>query len=286
MNLVIADGQHINNKLIIEGIVGNRRLILMSILPPNKPQKARKIPRNYFIYGDTMSGKSYLAERFPDPFFLNTDGNSKMSTRPSIQLRNVRNSDGSLKKSVIDQLDETIIDLETINDRPEYGYKTVVVDVIDDVITMIDQAICIENKVDTLNDVPYGKGWSQFNAVLQTFVMELKALPLNIIYISRLSHSTDESSGHTEDRPSLKQKYYNVVNGNCDLVIETKRYGDRYIRMVKDRRIHYVKDDITDPAILRVLEHVNGVFDKPKQTTTKEQNEIVNKIKKQNVKEG
>ena len=69
-------------------------------------------------------------------------------------------------------------------------------------------------------------------------------------------------------------------------MIETKRFGDRYIRMVKDRRIHYLKEDITDPTILRVLEHVNGVFDKPRTTTLKEQNEIVNQIKKQNVKEG
>lgn len=69
-------------------------------------------------------------------------------------------------------------------------------------------------------------------------------------------------------------------------MIQTKRFGDRYIRLVKDRRIHYTNDDITDPAILRVLEHVNGVFDKPKTTTIAEQNEIVKKIKNQKVKEG
>lgn len=254
----------------------------MGILPPNKPQKARRIPRNYFIYGDTMSGKSYLAERFPSPLFLNTDGNAEMNTAPSIQLKNIRKSDGSLKKSVIDQLDEIILALGTEN----HGYKTVVIDVIDDVVTLIEQAICYDHGVETLGDVAYGKGYAQFNTVFQAFVTELKALPMNTVYISRLMTLTDENSGHTEDRPSLKQKYYNVVNGNCDLVIETKRFGDRYIRMVKDRRIHYVKDDITDPAILRVLEHINGVFDKPKTTSIKEQNEIVNKIKQQKVKEG
>ena len=145
---------------------------------------------------------------------------------------------------------------------------------------------CYDNKVETLGDVPYGKGYAQFNTVFQAFVTELKGLPMNTIYISRLMMLTDEATGRTDERPSLKQKYYNVVNGNCDLVIETKRFGDRYIRMVKDRRIHYLKEDITDPTILRVLEHVNGVFDKPRTTTLKEQNEIVNQIKKQNVKEG
>ncbi len=254
----------------------------MSILPPNKPQKARRIPRNFFIYGDTMSGKSYLAERFPSPLFLNTDGNSEMNTAPSIQLRNIRRADGSLQKSVIDQLDEIILALGTEN----HGYKTVVIDVIDDVVTLIEQAICYDNGVEALGDLPYGKGYALFNTVFQAFVTELKALPLNTVYISRLMVLTDEVSGRMEERASLKQKFYNVVNGNCDLVIQTKRFGDRYIRLVKDRRVHYVKDDITDPAILRVLDHVNGVFDKPKTTTIAEQNEIVKKIKNQQVKEG
>ena len=139
---------------------------IMSILPPNKPQKARRVPRNYFIYGDTMSGKSYLAERFPSPLFLNTDGNSEMNTAPSIQLKNVRKSDGSLKESVIDQLDKIILALGT----EKHGYKTVVIDVVDDVVTLIEQAICYDNEVETLGDVPYGKGYAQFNTVFQAFV--------------------------------------------------------------------------------------------------------------------
>ena len=57
-------------------------MIKVSILPPlNRQKKVRRIPRNFFIFGDTMSGKSYLAERFPVPLFLNTDGNSERTIR-------------------------------------------------------------------------------------------------------------------------------------------------------------------------------------------------------------
>lgn len=247
----------------------------MSILPENKPQKPRKVPRNFFIFGDTMSGKSYMAERFPDPLFLNTDGNSEMNTAPSLQIRNIRDSHGKLKQSVIDQMDQVILALR--NER--HGYQTVVIDVIDDLVTMIEQAICYENDVRALSDIPYGKGYSAFNSALQEFVIELKALPLNVVYISRIAQAGEGAT--QKDVPSLKTKYYNVVNGNCDLVIETKRVGRNYVRRVTDRRIHYLRTDIDDQKILRVLDNVTGVFDKPTNTTKEKQQEIVKNIEQQ-----
>lgn len=251
------------------------RIYQMSILPPNKPQKARKVPRNFFIFGDTMSGKSYLAERFPDPLFINTDGNSEMNTAPSIQIRNERDAQGKLTKSVIDALDEIILALKNEN----HGFKTVVIDVIDDLVTMLEQAICYENDVRALSDIPYGKGYSSFNSALQEFVIELKALPLNVVYISRIMQVGEGAT--TKEVPSLKTKYYNVVNGNCDLVIETKRVGRNYIRRVTDRRIHYLRTDIDDQSILRVLDNVTGVFDRPTTTTRQKQQEIVKNIEQQ-----
>lgn len=37
----------------------------------------------------------------------------------------------------------------------------------------------------SISDIVYGKGFSMFNFLLQTFVMKLKSLPLNVVYISR-----------------------------------------------------------------------------------------------------
>lgn len=255
-------------------------LIKVSILPPlNRQKKVRRIPRNFFIFGDTMSGKSYLAERFPVPLFLNTDGNSEMIPAQDIQLLNVRDAQGKLKRSVIDQLDEIILELKTRNP----GYETIVIDVIDDLTVMIEQAICYENDVQSLADIPYGKGYSAFNSVLQSFVVELKSLPMNVVYISRVAKEGDSDV----EVPSLKTKYYNIVNGNCDLVIQTKRRGKNYIRRVTDRRTHYVREEIDDKDILRILDNVVGVFDKPVKTPIKEQKKIVDKIEtEKEVKEG
>lgn len=227
-------------------------------LPDDKPQHPRSQPRNFFIWGKTMSGKSYFASFFPHPLVLNTDGNSEQGTAPSIQIRNIRGEDGKLKQSAIQQLDDAITALSQKN-----TFQTLIVDVIDDICVMIEQAICIDNEVQALSDIPYGKGYAIFNTVLQQFVMDLKALPMNIIYISREISIGGDDGLTPEPMPSLKPKYYNIVNGNCDLVIHTQKFGkDTYTRTITDRRTKYEVENITDPRIKQLLESCDGMFEK------------------------
>ena len=235
-------------------------------LPKVEKLKPKSQPRNFFIWGSPMTGKSYFSSFFPNPLVLNTDGNSEQGSAPSIQLRNIRNETGGLKQSVIEQLDDIITALQVENPkRPaDQQFKTVVIDVIDDICVMIEQAICLDAGVQALSDIPYGKGWTMFNTVLQQFVMDLKALPLNVIYISREDDKTDENTGVTTYKPSLKTKYYNIVNGNCDVVIRTKKIGDgqnaSYFRDVKALRTMYDPANITDRRILQLLESCKGMF--------------------------
>lgn len=237
-------------------------------LPKVEKLSPKSEPKNFFIWGSPMTGKSYFSSFFPNPLILNTDGNSKQGSAPSIQLRNIRNEVGGLKQSVIKQLDDIVIALQVENPkRPEnQQFKTIVVDVIDDVCIQIEQAICLDAGVQALSDIPYGKGYAMFNTALQQFVMDLKALPLNVIYISRELAITDENTGATTYEPSLKAKYYNIVNGNCDVVIRTKKIGDgqnaSYFREVKALRTMYNPANITDHRILQLLESCRGMFKK------------------------
>ena len=237
-------------------------------LPKVEKLSPKSEPKNFFIWGSPMTGKSYFSSFFPNPLILNTDGNSKQGSAPSIQLRNIRNETGGLKQSVIKQLDDIVIALQVENPkRPaDQQFKTIVVDVIDDVCVQIEQAICLDAGVQALSDIPYGKGYAMFNTALQQFVMDLKALPLNVIYISRELAITDESTGATTYEPSLKTKYYNIVNGNCDVVIRTKKIGDgqnaSYFREVKALRTMYNPANITDHRILQLLESCTGMFKK------------------------
>ncbi len=247
----------------------------MSILPPNKPQVPKDTPRNYFIWGPTMGGKSFLASQFPNPVIFNTDGNAEANTVPSVQLRNIKDTNGKIKRSVIDQLDKLITALQT----EKHTYETVVLDVIDDIVVMIEQYICDKEDVETLGDIPYGKGYAAFTNIFQSLIIELKSLPMNVIYISR---NATKMEGQTEiDIPSLKEKHQNIVNGNCDLSIQCKKVGKNYIRVAKARRKDYMRDQVDDKKILALLDSITGVFGRSPKTSKKVQDEIVKKIEEQ-----
>ncbi|EHA3992950.1 AAA family ATPase [Enterococcus faecalis] len=244
----------------------------MSILPENKPQTPKDTPRNYFIWGPTMGGKSFLASQFPNPVIFNTDGNAEANTVPSVQLRNIKDTNGKIKRSVIDQLDKLITALQT----EKHTYETVVLDVIDDIVVMIEQYICDKEGVETLGDIPYGKGYAAFTNIFQQLVIELKSLPMNVIYISR---NATKLEGTTEiEIPSLKEKHQNIVNGNCDLSIQCKKVGKNYIRVAKARRKDYMRDQVDDKTILAILDTITGVFGRTPKTTKKQQNEIVKQL--------
>ncbi|MEA0565138.1 AAA family ATPase [Lysinibacillus irui] len=226
-------------------------------LPPNKPKKTIETPRNYFIWGPTMNGKSFLASEFPNPVIFNTDGNAAQIETPSVDLKNERDpKTGTIKVTVVEQMLELIKDLE----KGGHGFETVVIDVIDDLVTLIEQAICEENGVDYVGDVPYGKGWGLRKTFITSIVVRLKALPMNVIYISR--YATKLEGTLEKPIPSLGDKDLNVVNGNCDLNIMCQKIGKKYLRRVVDRRKNYQRDWIEDERILKILDSVIGAFDK------------------------
>lgn len=226
----------------------------MFTLPENKPQKPVDTPRNYFFYGATMSGKSYLANEFPNPIILNTDGNASANSVPAIQLLNEKDRKGNIIKSVIEQLNEILLALQT----QQHTYETVVVDVIDDVIDMIKIAVCGQFDVKSLSEVGYGKGYDYFNQALTELVIDLKALPMNVIYISREITEYDDEGKAVKTAPSLREKYVNLINGNSDLMIRTEKLGSHYNREVVRKRKTYKSDQIDDKAILKILQTIDG----------------------------
>ena len=45
-------------------------------LPVNEPKIADITPKSFLIWGESMSGKTYLAREFESPLIINTDGNA------------------------------------------------------------------------------------------------------------------------------------------------------------------------------------------------------------------
>ncbi len=251
----------------------------MGILPENKRKVAKETPRNFVIYGGTMHGKTYFADEFPNPLNLNTDGNAEMIETPSLNIANKRNAKGEIVKSASDFLSEIILELETTN----HSYETVVIDVIDDVITMFEQEITEEHKVKSVGDIGWGKGHQMLEMMVRVLVMRLKELSMkkkiNILYLSRLT--IIEENDVEQHLPSLKLKWLNIVNGNSDYTILCRKIGKNYIRKVESKRKNYARDKVDDEHIAKLLDTVVGAFDKSKKTKTADAKKIVAEQDKQ-----
>lgn len=252
---------------------------LANILPPNKKKKPKETPRNFVIFGGTMEGKTYFSEEFPNPLNLNTDGNADMIETPSINIRNERGKDGKIVKPASEHLAEIIAALE----MTEHTYETVVVDVIDDIVTLFEQEITEEHGVKSIGDIAWGKGHQLLSMAVRVLVMRLKELSMtkniNIIYVSRLN--IIEENDVEKYIPSLPIKWLNIVNGNSDYMILCRKVGKNYIRRAVDKRKNFDRDLVDDERILNLLDTVSGAFDRSRKTDKKQQEQIVKELEEQ-----
>jgi chorismate mutase len=245
----------------------------MGLLPKNERKVAKETPRNFVIFGGTMHGKTYFADEFPNPLNLNTDGNAEMIETPSINIAHQRDAKGNIVKSVSELLSDIILELESTN----HSFETLVIDVIDDIVTLFEQEITEDHGVRYVGDVGWGKGHGMLEMMVRVFVMRLKALSMkkkmNILYLSRLS--TIEENGVVKYIPSLKLKWLNIVNGNSDYTIFCQKIGKNYIRKVESKRKNYTRDKIDDERIVQLLDTVIGAYDRSQKTPIEEAKKIV-----------
>ena len=251
----------------------------MSILPKNKRKVAKETPRNFVIFGGTMHGKTYFADQFPNPINLNTDGNAEMIETPSITIRNERDAEGVITTPASELLIKAITELEA----GKHTFQTVVIDVIDDIITLFEQEITESEGVKSIGDIGWGKGHQMLEMMVRVFVMRLKELTMktnmNVLYLSRLN--IIEENDVERYIPSLKLKWMNIVNGNSDYTILCRKVGKNYIRRVDSKRKNYTREKMDDETIASLLDTVSGAYDRSKKTSDKEQVAIVKEEEKQ-----
>ncbi len=87
-------------------------------------------------------------------------------------------------------------------------------------------------------------------------------MPLNVIYVSREITMTDADGSNPVPQPSLPEKWQNIVNGNSDLVIRTRKIGERYLQQVTEQRKHYKQSRIESERVLKILKYIDYNFAK------------------------
>lgn len=199
------------------------------LLPKNERRDIQKINKKVvWLYGVPFSGKTFLANKFPDPLMLNTDGNIKFVDAPYLSIKDDVKVEGRQTKRTLawQVFKEAIAELE----KKDNDFKTLVVDLLEDMYEH-----CRLYMYDKLNITHESDdSFAAWDKVRTEFLSTLKKLMNmdyeNIVLISHEDRSKDitRKSGDkiTSIKPNLQDKVANKVAGMVDIVARVVADGD------------------------------------------------------------
>ena len=159
------------------------------------------------------------------------------------------NSWGEFRKLLIELKDE----------ETKKQFQTVIIDTADIAYDYCEKYICDDNNVDTVGDIPYGKGYGLVQDEFDTCIRKIIQLDYGLVLIS---HSTDRTEKdehgqeYTRMEPTLDKRGRLICERTCDIIglsrphrnedgtIETWLYLRETPRYVAGSRFKYMPDHI------------------------------------------
>ncbi len=210
------------------------------LLPENKRRNLESTTKKViWIYGAPFSGKTTFANQFPDPIMLNTDGNIKFVDAPFISIRDEVKKVGRMteRKSAWEGFKEVIAELEL----KENSFKTIVVDLLEDLYEHCRRYICTEKGWDHESDDSF-RAWDMVRTEFLSTLKRLMNLDYeNIVLISHLDTTKDitKKGGDklTSIKPNINEKVANKVAGMVDIVARTIADDGQYTLSFKRNEV-------------------------------------------------
>ncbi len=191
------------------------------LLPKNERREVKQFAKKkVWIYGCPFSGKSTLADHFPDPLFLSTDGNVNNITAAFVPIKNEVTTEGRLTKTTLAwaKLKDVLLELE----KKDNTFKTIVIDLVEDTYEHC-RVYCYDKMgIEHESDNSF-KAWDYVrNEFLGTIKRFMNLDYENIILISHEDTSKDitKRSGDkiTSIRPNITEKISLKLAGMVDIV--------------------------------------------------------------------
>ncbi len=186
---------------------------------PSKKNKPSTNLTDYSIllYGAKKIGKTSLASRFPDAYFLALEPGTKALEVYTSTVTGWRELEGYVN----------------LLEEEEHGYKTVVVDTVDLMYEYAFRHICDKEMIDDPNDMnDFGKTWKRIKKTFHDMILRLLNLNCGVILIS---HDTEKDfelrDGTTINRvqPTMSRQAMEVVEAIVDIICNYAYVDDQRI---------------------------------------------------------
>ena len=184
--------------------------------------------KRIWLYGAPFSGKTYLANAFPNPLMLNTDGNVRFVDAPYIAIKDQVTVEGRLTKRTYAW--EVLKDAVTELEKGGNGFQTIVIDLVEDCYEYCRAWMFNKLGIEHESDSSYGKGWDMIKTEFLGLMKRITNLDYpNVVLISHEDVSRDitKKSGDkiTVVKPNLSEKPALKIAGMVDLVARVVNDG-------------------------------------------------------------
>lgn len=183
-----------------------------------QPHQVSRDMRGYsvFLYGGWKTGKTTTAVKFPKHFLLAFE--KGYSAIPGAMAQPINS--WSEFRQVLRQLKD---------EKAKQMFETIILDTADIAYDYCSKYICSNNGVDTVSDIPFGKGYGliekEFDECLRTIVQ----LGYGLVIISHEADKTFTNEGgqqYNKIVPTLDKRANNVIARMCDIIGYTRSVPD------------------------------------------------------------
>lgn len=204
------------------------------ILPTNTRSTINiNITPDMWLYGQSYSGKTVFMDTFDNVIMLNTDGNVDHISSPVIPIKDEINVQSRIitRKYAWEVFNDAVTELE----KKQNTFKTVVVDLLEDLYEHCRIAMYEKMHIEHESDAGYGKGYDVIRTEFLSTIKRLKNCGYQLVYISKeISSEVTRRGGEkiTTVKPNLPDKLANILAGTVDLTARVIAEGnDRYLNL-------------------------------------------------------
>lgn len=235
-----------------------------------KPHEVSRDLRGYSVlfYGTAKSGKTTTASKFPKSLILGFE--KGWNALPGVMAIGV-NSWREFKNYLIMLKD----------DETKAMYQTIIIDTADIAYDYCSDYICNQNGVDSIGDLPYGKGYSLVAKEFDTCLRKILQLDYGLVLIS---HSTDrvekdeKGNEYTRLEPTLDKRGRLICERTCDIIglsrpttnedgtVTTKLFMRETPRFVAGSRFKYL-DPVIEFTYDNLVDAIHRAIDKEAELT-------------------
>lgn len=176
-----------------------------------KPHEVSRDLRGYsvFFYGDPKSGKTTIASKFPKALLLAFE--KGYNALPGVYAQPI-NSWGEFKK--------LFSELKT--PEVQEKFQTIVIDTADIAYGYCEKFICGREGVDTIGDIPYGKGYALVSTEFDEAIRKILQLNYGLILISHAKTKTEKNAKGEDIAsqivPTLDNRGRLICERTCDII--------------------------------------------------------------------